>query len=341
MKTLLRTVALLLALVAFAAGCSRTVYRTLGEAGLLPDDYRYGDLYRLSSLPQFKVVREYCPKFAAGQPKVPVDLYVIGDSFLERGRVDSTDFVARRYHYTHWEVPHDTVQLDRAVRNVLVLETVERHAREHFGREVDNLVLRSSPVPPAQPERPSVWADFLKFFRGEPAVRQVLPEERLENVLFNSGPWPWLKERKALLNLAFFDRVNPNTSLSTDRQHLLYGLDTDSSRIHSNFNYLPEAEVAQLVTNLNRSADAYRAAGFDAVYVSIIPNKTTLVAPDPGRYNRLIARVQSAPARRVPVIDAYGLLKPLSTAAYEIGDSHWTCAGRDAWLREVNELLRK
>jgi hypothetical protein len=339
MNALLRPLALLLALLVFAAGCSRTVYRTLGGAGLLPDDYRYGDLYRLSSLAAFKVERENCPKYAAGQSKVPVDLYVIGDSFLEKGRVDSTDFVARRYHYTHWEVPHDTIYLDRSVRNVLVLETVERHAREHFGRPVESLVVSPRPVPAVPEEVPNVWTDFLRFFGGDPAIRQVLPEERLENVLFNSPPAQVLKEAKAWVNARFFDRLNPSVDRSADGRYLLYGLDTDSTRVNSNFNALPESEVRQLVRTLNQSADAYRAAGFDAVYVSIIPNKTTLVANDPGRYNRLIERVQSDPALRVPVIDAYGSLRPLGPAAYEIGDSHWTCAGRNAWLGTVNRLL--
>jgi hypothetical protein len=340
LRSTLRLLALVAALLAFAAGCSRTVYRSLGEAGLLPDDYRYGDLYRLSSLPQFKAPRETCAKAATGQPRVPADLYVIGDSFLEPGHVDAADFVARRYHYTHWEVPRDTVHLDRSVRNVLILETVERHAREHFAEVPGHLVLSPRPVPPRPKSVPTAWNDLVAFYTGEPDVRQKLPEERLENLLFNSPPVQWLKERKAWFNQVVFGRTNTSIRLSADGQHLLYALDTDSSRIHSNFTPLPEAELRRMVANLNAAAERYRAAGFDAVYVSVIPNKTTLVANDLGTYHRLIERLQTAPDLRVPVIDALGTLRPLGSAAYERGDSHWTCAGRDAWLERVNGLLK-
>lgn len=336
MAAFFRYAVLLVAFVAFLGGCSRTAYLTLAGWGLVPDDFRYGDLYRLSSLPQFKQEREACPPFAKNEPKLPVALYVIGDSFLEPGRVDSVDFVAKTYRYVHWENTSE-LKLDSNLRNILMLESVERHAREHFAQRAGNFVFRENFKP--EKKQTGVWADVKTFFTGTHEKRQRLPEEQLENLLFNNVFWQKLKEWKAALTLNWFDRTNPKVALSTDEQHLFYVLDTDSTLVNSNFNRLPDAEVDSMVAHLNETAEFYRKQGFDEVWLSIIPNKTTVVEPNRGPYNRLIERVQRHPELRMPVIDAYGLLKPGGAGVYERGDSHWNCRGRALWLKAVNERL--
>lgn len=337
MKPVLRYVILVLAVVAFLGGCSRSVYVALADLGAVPDDFRYGDLYRLANLPQFKQERETCAPGGQGQPKRPVALYVIGDSFLEPGRVDSLDFVAQFYHYTHWD-NRASVRLDTGLRNVLLLETVERHAREHFARPADNLTVLKT-IPPAVPKETGLLADVRQFFTGESEKRQRLPEEQLENLLFNNAFWLKLKENKAALTLRWFDRTNPKVALSGDRQHLFYVLDTDSTLINSSFKHLPASEVDSLIDHINQTVTAYRQLGFDEVWLSLIPNKTSVIEPQRGPYNRLIERIQAAPNLRPGIIDAYRLLKPGGAANYERSDSHWNCRGRALWLGEVNKKL--
>lgn len=337
MRTLLKIIFLLLATIAFLGGCSRTAYLTLAGWGLVPDDFRYGDLYRLSSLPQFKQERETCGPVALNEPKQPVALCVIGDSFLEAGRVDSADFVAETYRYVHWE-NQLAVKLDTGLHNVLLLETVERHAREHFARPAYNVEVVETEKAILAKEA-GVWADLKTFFTGTHEKRQRLPEEQLENLLFNNAFWQKLKEWKASLTLAWFDRVNPKVALSADQRHLFYVLDTDSTLVNSNFNELPHAEVDSMVARLNETAAFYKKRGFDDVWLSIIPNKTTVVEPNRGPYNRLIERIQQHPELRMSVVDAYELLKPGGAGVYERSDSHWNCRGRALWLKAVNERL--
>ncbi|MCY7350857.1 MAG: hypothetical protein LH606_09325 [Cytophagaceae bacterium] len=336
---LVRYALLLMALIAFLGGCSRSVYVSLAELGMVPDDFRYGDLYRLANLPQFKQEREICPPGGRDQPQRPVALYVIGDSFLEPGRMDSSDFVAQTYHYSHWDNPA-TVKLDTGLHTILLLETVERHAREHFAKPADQLTIVEK-VPPSAANESGLLTDLGTFFTGENETRQRLPEEQLENLLFNNSLWLNLKEWKAALTLRWFDRTNPKVALSGDRQHLFYVLDTDSTLIHSSFNHLPYAEVNSLVAHINQTALRYRKLGFDEVWLSIIPNKTSVVEPQRGAYNRLIERVQTAPGLTPEVIDAYRLLKPGRAANYERSDSHWNCRGRALWLSEVNARLSR
>ncbi|MBC7893207.1 MAG: hypothetical protein H7Y12_13400, partial [Sphingobacteriaceae bacterium] len=200
MSTFLRITALLLALVTFVGGCSRYAYVGLAEWGLVPDDFRYGDLYRLSSLPQFKQERKRCVPLAQFAPKPPVALYVIGDSFLEESRTNSADFVAQTYRYTHWE-NRMAVQLDSSLKNILLLETVERHAREHFASVADNVEVVSQ-LTPAQPAESGLFHELKQFFSGKTPQRQQVPEDQLENLLFNGPVWQMFKETKARLNLA-------------------------------------------------------------------------------------------------------------------------------------------
>ncbi len=338
MSTLLRITALLIALLAFVGGCSRSAYVGLAGWGLVPDDFRYGDLYRLSSLPQFKQERKRCAPIVEVSPKLPVALYVIGDSFLEESRTNEADFLSRTYRYTHWE-NRLAVQLDSSLKNILLLESVERHAREHFARVADNVEVVTQ-LRPVEPAESGFFHDLKHFFSGKTTQRQQVPEDQLENLLFNGPVWQALKETKARLNLAWFDRTNPKVALSRDEQHLFYVLDTDSTLVNSNFNALPDDEINRMVDSLNATAGRYRRAGFDEVWLSIIPNKTTVVEPERGPYNRLIERVQICPALQLSVIDAYQMLKPGGARFYEISDSHWNCRGRAEWLKAVNERLR-
>ncbi|OZI09390.1 hypothetical protein BWI93_04355 [Siphonobacter sp. BAB-5385] len=338
MASFVRIIALLALLVVFAASTSKTLYFTVGKEGYLPDDYKYGDLYRFTNLAAFKAVRESCRKlFSDPTPQAPVALYAIGDSFMEPGSVDAQDFQTRTYTYTHWN-DHTTIHLDTSVRNILLIESVERHFREHLATPVSNFVLSPQPVKPVEKTH-SYEADFDEFMTGPKDVRLTYPEERLDNVLFNWPVFLHLREFKAWMNLTFFNRVHSMTTITPDHQHLLLNLDTDSTVINSNFNPVSDKEISTLIKNLNQTYEKYHSLGFDEVYLSIIPNKTTIAANYLGRYNHLIERIQSDPRLKLKVVDAYRLVRPLGPAAYQPGDSHWTCQSRDLWLRQLNRQL--
>ncbi|MFT4031840.1 MAG: hypothetical protein QM669_05440 [Siphonobacter sp.] len=339
MMRIVRYLAITLLSISLILGLSRTFYYELAIADILPDDYQYGDLYRFTNLASFKAIRQICSeKLAAHSPKIPVALYAIGDSFMEPGSVDAADFPVQQYAYTHWN-DQDSIQLNPSLKNVLLIESVERHFREHLEKDITNIIVSDHSVKPIDRKTHSYWEDFKTFFTGPTAIRQVLPEERLDNILFN---WPFtlkLREWKAELTLKLFNRIHPMTSLSTDGHYLLLNLDTDSTLINSNFNPVSEEEINHMVNFLNDSYERYHQQGFEEIYLSIIPNKTTIVAPNMGRYNHLIERIQANKRLKMKVIDAYSIIKPLGSAAYQPGDSHWTCDTRDRWLRAVNALL--
>lgn len=330
--------ALFLAIVLWAGGCSRSVMKWFYQTNVIADDYRYGDLYRLSNLPQFKDPQTPCreaetsPTTQSGDA-LNTHLYLIGDSFTEPQRIDQRDFPVSNYQYVHWDSRKE-VQLDTTKRNILLLETVERHFREHFSRPVAEL---------------TVVADTTK--RAAPATipwqRQLFDqiqskgiEERLETVLFSQDLFLWFKELKASINFNWFDRVPPTVGISRDRQQLFVDLDTDTTKhLNSSFAPLSDEEVDALVDSANATAERFQKQGFDAVYLSMIPNKASIVDPGQGPYNHLIERIQQHPRLRVPFADVYSVYARQPKQVYALGDSHWNCTGRTLWLKSVQELF--
>jgi hypothetical protein len=340
--SIFRYLVLVVVCVLWLGGCFQPVMHQLYEANVIVDDYRYGDLYRLSNLPQFKDPQMPCPEHASVLTTAPTsetapNLYVIGDSFTEHGRLSAGDLPVHKLRWQHWEDPRNqVVQLDTSRRNILLLETVERHFREHAARPVDNLfvVADSNRTDVPKPSTPSWRANLVTM------VRSTGIEERLETVLFSHDLFQLFREWKAVLNQSWFDREAPTVSLSTDKQHLFTDLDTSPDKpLNSSFAPLTNAEVDTLVSHLNQAAAHYRKAGFDDVLLSIIPNKATLEEPNRGAYNHLIERIQQHPGLTVRVIDVYAPFHAQHPAPYLLGDSHWNCTGRQLWLDAVAKRL--
>ncbi|QKZ15231.1 hypothetical protein [Spirosoma sp. KUDC1026] len=327
-----RYIALAVALILWGGGLSTTVSHWLYDIGVVADDYKYGDLYRMSALPQFKEEAVPCPVSHLSSDTSSTHLYIIGDSFTEPQRLSKDDFPVSHYQRAAWEHPQ-RAQLNPAKRNVLLIETVERHFREHFTHPVNELVIQSDTTRMAPP-KVTLYRQLGQEFH------RIDVEERLESTLF-SGAWAfWFKELKAHLTLDWFNRTTGNVSLSEDKQHVFTNLDTDTSKkLNSSFAPLSDQELNTLVDSVNVTAARYKRLGFDAVYLSIIPNKASILEPDRDAYNHLIERVQQHPNLQVPVVDVYSSYKSASQSPYAQGDTHWNCTGRALWLDRVTDLL--
>lgn len=329
MLRLLRYVVLLAALILWAGGLSTHGLRWLYQIGVVADDYRYGDLYRLSALRPFKYPQPVCPAASRNRDTARTHLYIIGDSFTEPKRLGQSDFRVSRYVRVAWEQPQ-RVKLDATKRNVLLLETVERHLRERARKPMTELVVVADTSRLAQPS----WKQ-----RVGNDLHRTDVEERLQTVLFSQNWAFWFQELKASLTLCWFGRADAKVSLSRDHRAIFLGSDTDSAKSLSSFSPVSDAEVAQIVDSLNATADRYRRLGFDEVYLSLIPNKVSILEPHRGFYNHLIERVQAHPALRVPVVDTYSVFKRAHRSPYLPGDTHWNCGGRQLWLRQVWQTL--
>ena len=324
---------LVVALLFWGGGLSSTVSRWLYQVGVIADDYRFGDLYRLSALPQFKQEPPVCAASNRSSDTASTHLYLIGDSFSEPQRLSKADFRVSHFQRVAWD-NQQRVQLDSTKRNILLIETVERHFREHFAKPVNELVLDADTT--HAPALPQTLRQRLshEFHRTD-------IEERLESALFSQDWAFWFKELKARLTLAWFDRANASVSLSKNHDHLFLNLDTDTTKVlNASFSPLTDREVNTLVDSVNAVANRYRQRGFDGVYLSIIPNKATILETERQDYNHLIERVQANPRLRVPTINVYTAYRQSPQPPYLKSDTHWNCEGRALWLDLVRTKLQ-
>lgn len=332
---LLRYVALFIGILLWSAGLSTTMSRWLYGLGVIVDDYRYGDLYRLAPLPQFKVPHAECPMANRSSDTASTHVYVIGDSFTEPQRLGQSDFRASHYQRVAWDFSQ-LAQLDTTKRNVLLIESVERHVREHFAQPVRELVVKSD-TSQTPHKRPTLSQQIANDFHRKDV------EERLESALFSHDWAFWFKELKAKLTLDWFNRAYTSVSLSEDKRHVFMNLDTDTTKAkerNSSFSLLTDREVNTLIDSINATSDHYRKLGFQEVYLSMIPNKASILEQDRGVYNHLIERIQANPKLRVPVIDTYSEFRKNPSAVYLKSDTHWSCEGRMIWLNLVRQKLR-
>ncbi|MGZ3872636.1 MAG: hypothetical protein ACXVJD_06945 [Mucilaginibacter sp.] len=94
---------------------------------------------------------------------------------------------------------------------------------------------------------------------------------------------------------------------------------------------------------MNIAYEHYRQLGFDDVYLSIIPNPTTILYPryHDLNYNNLIPRIENDPALKLKIFDIYELFKksPEKDKLYQHSDTHWTRFGSMVWLNEFNRQM--
>lgn len=331
MTKIFRLGALILFSLLWYLGFSGSMAKWLHEKGITKDDYRYGDLYRMSNLAQFKAPLEQCPV-----PQNPsagnTSLIIMGDSFTEKERIEKNHFKGLNSYNRYFITDTINVKLDTSKRNVLIIETVERHFRERFAKPFSNLQVS---------ENQSVVKGNKEGNLKEKVLNYEVPynTERHESILFSSDFFLTFKEWKAWLNWKLFNRIDENVMLSKDEKYLLYQLDAQSSGINSCFDKISEEEIKLMVENLNITHQYYKKAGFNEVYLSIIPNKTSILGTDLGEYNHLIERIQQHSDLKIPFFDIYTTYYHSKKVLYEKGDSHWNCEGKHMWLDLVNAKL--
>ncbi|MCP9770971.1 hypothetical protein EGI22_23955 [Lacihabitans sp. LS3-19] len=315
-------IALIIFGILWFIGCSKTASKYLFEHNIVPDDYRYGDLYRLSNLKEFRVLVPHCDADFQGQ-KSEVTLYLAGDSFTEEGRLESDNFATKNYIRGFVAEPNKQLQLS-AGKKILVIETVERHFRERFQ---------------------APWKNWDVVFQDTLIVEKPLKErllalevpyntQRHESVLFSSDFVLTIKEWKSWINLKLFDKTDDKVKLFNG--NLFYYLDVNPG-ISSAFDEVKNEEIALMVKNINLTYAYYKNLGFDEVYLSIIPNKTSILAPEMGKYNHLIERVEANQDLKMPIISVFSAFE--NKNYYLKSDSHWNCEGQKIWVDKVNEKI--
>jgi hypothetical protein len=313
------------------------------------DRYEYGDLYGFTYLPQFRLAEpagsdDIVPKWPCSIRSKSFNIYGLSDSYtfnvfktpVSFCGADKIGFAASNFK----DVLPFT--MDHSKKNYLIIETVERNARALFADSA-YLVRFIQPVNGNQPATDLNTAENRKKFRFNFNINRH--EGNYEFNLWDYRLFTPLKEWKAKVNYEFFGRINPDAVVSPDGKFLLLHTTIDTAFKESSYKPIEDKEVQQIVANLNNAYAHYKQAGFDEIYLSIIPNPTTILYPRYHQftYNNLITKVQKHPELKLRVFDCYGLFKSYvnKEELYRQSDTHWTSVGRDLWLKTFNKLLAK
>jgi hypothetical protein len=304
---------------------------------IYPDNFRYGDLYRLSFLPQFKQKAINCADSEAPKVANNVHLYIIGDSFGEDSKIDTGLFKADKYQFAHWDYPKDIV-LDPKATNVLVMESVERSAKLHFIKPSNEFTIANKPASSTITKNSNSFA-FFQNILDQFSKNTKNTEERILQTAFNYDFTLFFRELKASLDLNLFDRKSPNFNLSRDKTSLFYFEEAAENCPNSSFYPVTNSEVDAFVKIINANSEHYKRLGFDKVLLSIIPNKVSILDPELGNYNDVLQRIQNNKNLKVNFVNLYPIFKNSKDELYLKSDSHWNCTGSAIWQNLVNEKL--
>lgn len=291
---------------------------------LFPYMYRFGDQYTISNLAQYKTQLEDCEDWFINKPKKPkTHLYIIGDSFTIP--CSEYDFVSETYSFKHWESDRTFAPLDSTARNILIIESVERYARPRLA------IIGNCDVKIAKPDDKPYQQPLKHYINLE-------NEENLGYTMTHSDVALWFKETKAAMTQTLFGRIQKECRTVEGSPYMFYYEGFDVTHPMSSFHPVPDEQVTLLAEQFANYKKKCEKLGFTEVYLSVIPNKESIVLSDRTDYNHFIERLEAALPRRA-TLDAYNALSEIGPDAYYKGDAHWTCKGRKTWLEHVNEII--
>lgn len=330
------------------------------------DNYRYGDLYAMSYLKDYKFPLSNFTDSLHRQTDTAknTDLWLIGDSFLSVVTSEIVDSVLYKTSLKYFYYPNTengrkvNITLSGNRKKILLIERTERFMRMEFTErkeaikylnffQTDTLNPVAGPaiihdkIPVIQ-ENKSNNLSFLKNLKLKWNSPEIV-NQNLEKILFGYGLFTPFKEIKAGINYRIFNRVNPLVYPSPDKKNLYFYETIDPESTLSSFNPVAADEVAAIVSNINFVAEEYKKKGFDEVIFSIIPNAVTIDDPGIGKYNNLINKIQNNDGLRVPVIDIFSVFQKVNNpkSLYRKSDTHWNAKGFSLWIDNVNIFLKE
>lgn len=301
----------------------------------------YGDLYKMSNLSEFKIEMPSCgDTFVNNNLEGGNNLFLLGDSFLGRimgyGMIqkgNSAEFTnVNNINYVNWKDKLIIPKLSKKSRNILIIEIVERSVLSHKNSnniEIDNKVNSVSTTYNFDTKGKGIQLFSLK---SESLIKQILFFDPLSM---------YIKDIKAELNYFLFGKVNDSVFISDEGDYLFYEQTIKGE--NSSFYNISNRTIDNIVDNYNSIYSYYKNMGFNEVYITIIPNKVSIVSPNFNNktYNHLIERIRDSKKTKFPFIDMFSVLsqKNKKTTVYYPNDTHWNCEGMSSFISFVNDNI--
>lgn len=316
---------------------SKARYQQEGNLG--SDKYRYGDLYGLSYLPDFRMLKDtsfIVNQFTAAGLR-DSDLYIIGDSYLYSYiQMDTANFArSKQVIFRKWSDGDAGPILLQPSGNkkVLLIESVERN----MGTLMDMLRIKAHLE---GYKAPFSWNESLNATLTD-ALYDPFLEQNIDFTLFNFQGLSFIKSLKAQANLDLFHRTTPEVVLSKDRQFLYMKETMDSLQKGSSFYPVRSEDIQELLGRMAKIEQYAVSRGFDEVIFSFIPNPVAMTKTESRPTNQFISSLSRANQGRLHLIDPTQVLVKGGKSYFFASDSHWNQQGAKAWLNQLNQYLIK
>ena len=293
-----------------------------------------GDLYKKSNLTAFKYKRETCgEKFTNSNKPGGTNLFLIGDSFFEGLYNNSAGFKnVDNVYFVHWQKQLTIPELPKNARNILVYESVERYLFAKY--DTANIVINPA-VKEFTYDNPISSKGFTKIMSIESN------EFTLNLILFMDKFSLWVKDFKGDFNYKYFNRLDENIQLSTDKKYLFNYAEINGTS--SSFEKIRPGYLDTTVNYFNNHYQHYKRMGFNEIYLTVIPNKVSVIAPtfDNKQYNHFADQIKNSPKLQVPFIDIYAQMKAANETKeiFFRNDTHWNCAGQQVFIDYLNNTV--
>lgn len=315
------------------------------------DKYRFGDLYGISYLSDFRIEKDTqllpLPEKIDSALK-DYDLTILGDSYLYSSfqvnpayfnRVKSLQFYRWSDTQTH------LIPAKKGNKQVLLIECVERNMWDRMNL-ADTRLRLDHPMPEKLVQDRSVKESiFYQLDRFDAGVKKAIYHPTLESnldfVLFNLGILGWIKELKADFTWRILGRTNPDVCVSKDGKFLYLEETVNPEKKTSSFKPLEPNQVDLMVKNLQEIESYYLSNGYDEVIFSLIPNPVAVLGTELNAPNLALEKIKLHPKLGVKLLDPSKALKQNARMNFYQSDSHWTLRGAQIWLKEFNQVLDK
>ena len=315
--------------IASNESCMRIVTQWMySGTGLLSSDrYRYGDLYGMTYLEQFKLPKDEqkLPLHKTDTLLRDVELSVIGDSYTYSFLQEHPLTFQRtaRYHFVQFE-EHNALPLpsNSNRKKIVLIEVVERNAWNTLEVNVLKKCVATNPH-----EEPS------KVFVEKPI------ESNLDFLFFDHAVFTSIKQVKADMNFQLFGKVSDGAVVSKDGQ-FLYLKETVSGNSTSNsFHSISKEEYATLELRLNQINDYFTSKGFDEVWLVVAPNPARILQTEGKTPNRLFDFLTNSKSLKLKFINLVPILTKQAAQHFFRSDSHWNQQGAALYREVINQEL--
>lgn len=306
---------------------SKWMYSNEGILG--SDKYKFGDLYGLSYISKFRLLKneQKLPPINPISNQQDVHLTAIGDSYMYSffdEHVKNFERV-KDYQFVTWE-ERNAIKLPKksSEKKVLLIEIVERNAWGKLSIE--------------QVEKCFQLNKHQKAYKEKPTVSL---ENNLEFLLFEHRLFSPIKELKTSILLNVNNQLSGDVKISKDGEQLYLKETMDSESYGNSFHPISLDSYHDFEERLNLLNTYCKKIGFDELWLVIAPNPVRVLQTEEKVPNKLFDYLSQSKSLQAKFVNILPALTPEAKFNFFASDTHWNQKGASVFRDQLNQELLK